>query len=281
MSGASRSSRAVRVATALATVSLVAGVLAGPANAATPANDDISTPTIVGGVPYADGPHDTTGATTGATDPTGCFDEPDRSTVWYSFTPASSSRYAADTFGSDYDTTLYVGTPNGSGGIDLILCNDDAQDLQSAVSWDGVAGTTYLLMVGTCCGGGVVGQAGGGGSLQFHVDVAPPAPTLTLTVDGTGSFNPYGTATIHGSLTCSNADEVEIDADVSQRVGRVQIRGFGGMIVDCADGRWSLDVGSEDGKYLGGALSVNAFAFACGPFECADTSVSRTVRLRR
>jgi hypothetical protein len=260
-------------------VTIVMTALAGPVSAVPPGNDDIASPRIVGALPYADGPYDTTESTTGATDPTFCFGEPDRSTVWYSFAPATSGNYEADTFGSDYDTTLYVGTPDGSGGIDVITCNDDAQDLQSALSWDATAGTTYLLAVGTCCGGGVVGQAGGGGSLRFHVDVAPPPPTLTLTVDGTGSFSRYGVATIRGSISCSNADGVEIDADATQRVGRILIRGFGSTFVDCSTTRWTLDVSSEDGKYLGGALSVNVFAFACGTFECTDASVSRTVRL--
>jgi len=280
MSGPDR--RSGRLLVAVTAVGLVGGVLASPAIAAAPGNDDISSPAVVGALPYADGPRDTTGATTGATDPTACFDERDRATVCYAFTPSSSGRYAADTFGSDYDTTLYVGTADGSGGMDVLTCNDDAQDLQSAVSWDAVAGTTYLLMVGTCCGGGVVGQSGGGGgTLEFHVDAAPPPPTLSLTVDAAGSFNGYGTATVRGSVSCSNAEGVEIDVDASQRVGRVQLRGFNGTLVDCSAGRWSVDVSSEDGKYLGGALSVNVFAFACGPFECADASVARTVRLRR
>ena len=280
MNAKRRRSRLARLAVSLSTAAIVLTALAGPVSAAPPGNDDITNPTGVGALPYSDGPYDTTEATTGSTDPTTCFGEPDRSTVWYSFTPASSGGYAADTFGSDYDTTLYVGTPDGAGGINVIDCNDDAKDLQSALSWAATGGTTYLLMVGTCCGGGVVGQAGGGGSLRFHVDVAPPPPTLTLTVDSMGSFNGYGVATIRGSLSCSNAGGVGIDADARQRVGRVLIRGFGGTFVDCSTTRWSMDISSEDGKYLGGALSVNVFAFACGPFECADAFVSTTVRLR-
>jgi len=280
MSANVREARRWRLTASLGIAAIVMTAMAAPVYAAVPGNDDIANATVVGALPYSDGPYDTTEATTGATDPTFCFGEPDRSTVWYSFTPATSGRFEADTFGSEYDTTLYVGTSDGAGGVSVIACNDDAKDLQSAVSWDATGGTTYLLTVGTCCGGGVVGQAGGGGVLRFHVDVAPPPPTLTLTVDGIGSFNPYGVATIRGSVTCANADGLEIDADVSQRVGRILIRGFGGTFMDCATGRWSMDVSSEDGKFLGGALSVNAFAFACGTFECADTSVSRTVRLR-
>jgi hypothetical protein len=251
-----------------------------PASAAAPSNDAIGSPRLVTGIPYSDGPYDTTEATTGATDPD-CFGGPDRSTVWYSFTPGTSGRFAADTFGSNYDTTLQLGTPNGSGGIDIISCNDDAQDLQSRVAWDATDGTTYLLAVGTCCGDGVVGQAGGGGSLTFHVDVAPPAPSASITLDRTGSFNSAGVATIHGTIACTNTDFVDIMADASQRVGRRVLRGFGETITDCASGRWSLDITSGDGKYLGGSLSVRLDVNACNRIECAFTSVEGTVRLKR
>jgi len=267
---------------------LVSATFVGSVAAAAPGNDDIGNPTIVGAVPYTDGPYDTTEATTGATDPGFCHEPgagPDRSTVWYSFTPTVSDSYLADTFGSDYDTTLYVGTPNGSGGTEVIDCIDDSNGLQSAVRWDALAGTTYLLMVGTCCGGGVVGEAGGGGTLVFHINVAPPPATVDLTVDGTGSFTPYGTATIRGTITCSgDVQFVEINLDVSQRVGRFLIRGFGGQFDESCPTSptpWSIDVTGDNGKFLGGAAQVNAFAFACGAFECADDFVSRTVRLRR
>jgi hypothetical protein len=273
--------RRLRTLAAVAATLLVITV-AGTAAAAPPSNDDITNARVVPGIPYADGPYDTTEATTGATDPGFCFGGgPDASTVWYSFTPGSSGRYGADTFGSDYDTTLYVGTADGSGGLSVIECTDDsAQSLQSAVAWDAVAGTTYLLMVGTCCGEGVVGQAGGGGTLVFHVDVPPLPPTLAITVDGTGSFNGYGVATIRGSISCSNAGGVDIVADATQRVGRVFLHGYNETFIDCTNGRWSLELASEDGKFLGGPLSVNVSAFACGPFECAEDSVSKTVRLR-
>lgn len=281
-----------RVLASIAAMVLVVTALAGPVAAAAPGNDDIGNPTTVGPLPYADGPYDTTEATTGATDPDVCFGGPDRSTVWYSFTPAGSDSYLADTFGSAYDTTLYVGTPDGVGGIDVIDCNDDALDLQSAVRWDATAGTTYLLVVGTCCGGGVVGEAGFGGMLEFHVDFAPPPPTVDLTVDGTGSFKTNGTATIRGTIACTGVAEVVVEdttggmisVELSQRVGRFTIRGFGGgfdQACPASPTPWSIEVTGDNGKFAGGSVQVNASAFACGPFECAEDSVSRTVRLRR
>ncbi len=266
---------------------------AGLALAAAPDNDDIGAPRVVDVLPYADGPYDTTEATTGATDPTGCIaDSPDRSTVWYEFTPVSDERYVADTILSDYDTTLYVGTPNGSGGIDVIACNDDTVDLQSAVAWDAVGGTTYLIVVGTCCGGGVVGEAGGGGSLMFHLDLAPPPPTIDLTVDARGSATKAGAAVISGTIACTGSNEIVVEDTTggmisvvaSQRVGRVVIRGDGsGFEGPCPSTptAWSVEVVSVNGKFGGGSAQVDVVANACGPIECTEVSVSRTVRLKR
>ena len=281
----------------IGTVGVVALVVsmfgfAGSALAAAPDNDDIATPTVVDVLPYSVGPNDTTEATTGATDPTGCVaDTPDRSTVWYEFTPVSNERYAADTVGSDYDTTLYVGTANGSGGIDVIACNDDAVDLQSVVAWDAEGGTTYLLMVGTCCGDGVVGEAGGGGSLVFHLDLAPPPPIVDLTIDARGSFTRSGSAIIRGTIACSNVNEFTtedttggmIQVQASQRVGRKIISGFGsGFDGPCTaePTAWSVEVLGETGKFGGGSAQVDAFAIACGPIECTEASASRTVQLK-
>jgi hypothetical protein len=266
--------------------------LAGSALAAAPVNDDVGTPTVVDVLPYVDGPNDTTEATTGATDPSGCIrDTPDRSTVWYEFTPVSDERYAADTFGSGYDTTLYVGTPDGSGGIDVIACNDDAVDLQSAVAWDAVGGTTYLLMVGTCCGDGVVGEAGGGGSLTFHLDLAPPAPTIDLTIDARGSFTKAGLAVIRGTIACTGLNEFVIEDTTggmisvfaSQRVGRRTISGDGsGFEGPCPSTptTWEITVASSNGKFGGGSVQVDAFANGCGPIDCIEVSASRTVQLK-
>ena len=266
----------------LSSLGLAPAVLAAP-----PSNDDVGSATIVGSLPYTDGPYDTTESTTGATDPGFCFNPagaPDRSTVWYSFIPVASDSYRADTLGSDYDTTLYVGTPNGSGGIDVIACNDDAVGLQSVVQWDAVAGTTYLVMVGTCCGGGVVGEAGGGGQLEFHLDVAPPAPTVELTVDRSGTFTPSGTAIISGTITCTgDASFALIGIELSQRVGRFIVNGFGSAFLDeCPTTAtpWSISVSAQDASFRGGSAQVDASAFACGSVTCADDFVSQTVRLR-
>ena len=251
--------------------------------AAPPSNDDISTPVIVTGIPYSDGPYDTTEATTGASDPGFCsFPEAgaDRATVWYAFTPAESGAYRSDTFGSDYDTTLYVGVADGAGGIDVIACNDDAGGLQSAVIWEASPDTTYLIAVGTCCGGGTAGEPGGGGMLELHVLAAPPPPTIDVIVDATGGFTKDGAAIISGTLECSpGISYVSVFTEVTQTVGRFTVTGFGGAwVVDCASS-WTAVVESSDGLFRGGKAEVSASAFGCDLSECVGDSTSRTVRL--
>lgn len=274
-----------RLAVVISIVALTSLTFAAPALAAPPSNDDIGSPTVVGALPYSDGPYDTTEATTGATDPDDCFGSPDASTVWYSFTPTTAGWYGADTFGSDYDTTLYVGTPNGSGGIDVIDCNDDAGDsLQSAVRWEASVGTTYLLGVGTCCGGGVVGEAGGGGMLIFNVDVASPPPTVDVTVDSVGHFNRGGSATISGTVTCSGDVEFSfIDVQLTQTVGRFSIDGFGSTEDFACDGTtqpWSVEVFGFTGQFKGGRAVAFTFAVACDAISCSEDFEETMVRLR-
>lgn len=262
---------------------IIGGATVTPVFAAAPDNDDIATPTVIAAIPYSDGPYDTTEATPGTGDPTFCYggDLGDRATVWYSFTAADSRLLQADTFGSDYDTTLYVGTANGSGGIDVIACNDDAFDLQSAVAWNAEAGTTYLFAVGTCCGG--AGLPGGGGQLVFHLDVAPPAPSISLTTAVTGTFTSRGSAIVRGTATCDGMFGAELDVSLSQRVGRQVIRGGSSTSIACTGSPepWSIEVFGFNGKFAGGQATVVAQAFGCGLFDCASAQVDGTVRLRK
>jgi hypothetical protein len=165
-----------------------------------PANDDISSPTIIGSIPYSDAT-DTTGATTGATDPGYCFDPAfgqDPASVWYAYAATSSGPLLATTYGSDYDTTLYVGTIDRAGGISVLGCSDDTRTHESAVRFDAVAGQTYLFSAAASPFGGSIG-----GNLVFNLDVGPPAQAVELHVDPTGSFDGYGTATIRGTVSCA------------------------------------------------------------------------------
>jgi hypothetical protein len=248
--------------------------LAGPVSAAPPPNDDISAPTAIS-LPSSTA-QSTVEATLGPTDPTEC--PSGGHSVWFSYTADADGQLRATTFGSDYDTILFVGTPDGAGGLAVLGCNDDAVDLQSAVRFDAVAGTTYLLMVGSFLDSA-------GGELVLDLSVAPPAPSIDLVVDPIGSFDPYGVATIRGTVTCSEGTVLsELDVELTQRVGRVLVRGFAGAKgSECGPTPtpWEAMVTSEDGKFLGGQAQVKIFAFACNDLECTETLTSLAVRLRR
>jgi hypothetical protein len=199
-------------------------------------------------------------------------------TVWYTYTPSTSGSVAADTFGSDYDTTLWVGTGSPS-SFSTIDCNDDAAgDLQSFVAWDAVAGTTYYMMVASCCGD----PNSPGGNLVFNVGAPPPSPQLDISIDPVGTFDPStGTATVSGVVDCSNGSSVQIFGTIRQRVGRAFVTGsFFVFLEGCSqDMTWTATI-TGDGVFAGGRASAEVFASTCGPIECAEDSQSRTIRLR-
>jgi hypothetical protein len=259
-----------RTALLLLTVPALVVLAASPAIAQPPANDDFASATVVPGLPFTDQVN-TTEATTAADDPD-CFGQ--GATVWYSFTPTTDLRVEANTFGSDYDTTLsvYTGAP---GALTQIACNDDAVgSLQSRVRFDATAGETYYFMVGSFA-------SGPGGNLVFNVDVAPPPLELGLTIDPVGSVVPSkGVATISGTVTCSEPAFVEVQGRMEQRVGRLLISGFFFTFVECTPPAtaWSATVEGENGLFVAGRAHVEAFAFA--PEEGAFAEASATVRLR-
>jgi hypothetical protein len=132
-----------------------------------PANDDFDTPVWIGELPYYAG-LDTSTATTAYDDP---YCAGNGASVWYAFYAETSMRLEADTYGSNYDTTLSVWTGQRA-TLQQIACNDDWNGLQSYVSFDVAAGVTYYIMVGRF-------GSGSGGDMQLHVqevNVPPPPP---------------------------------------------------------------------------------------------------------
>jgi uncharacterized repeat protein (TIGR01451 family) len=235
-----------------------------------PPNDDFDNASAIPGLPFLD-LIDTRGATTAADDPDCVGRGP---TVWYSFTAPEDMRIEANTFGSNYDTTLsaYTGV---RGALVRIACNDDAQGLQSRVRFGAMAGETYFLMVGAFA-------SGPGGDLVFSVDVAPPPLEVNLSIDPLGAVvAKTGVTTISGTVTCSKPASVDLYGGLRQRAGRVIIQGDFSDFLGC-DGEtpWSATVVGENGLYKAGPadVSLSAFAFAGGEFAFAEASAG--VRLR-
>ena len=259
------------------------GGAAGSAAAAPPANDDIGSPTVVGALPFSDS-LETTGATTGPTDPGYCFAPelgPDPASVWYAYTAAASGPLLATTFGTDYDTTLYVGTPDGSGGITVLGCSDDTRSHESAVRFDAVAGRTYLFAASASPFGGSPG-----GNLVFNLDVGPPAQTVELKVDRRGSFDGYGVATVRGTVSCAAPAPLGavVIVELMQRVGNRELPATAFVdIAGCpaAGIPFEATLTSPYGKYRGGRVTAQVIFAACSDFECGNKTLDVTLRLRR
>lgn len=267
-----RGSRILALGVGIATL---VGVSATPVLAVAPGNDDIGSPIVVGAIPYSND-QDTSEATTGGTD-ADCAGM--SHTVWYRFTPSEDGRLEANTFTSDYDTTLAVGTPDG-GGIDVIACNDDAGGtVQSRVRWDAEAGVTYLFQVGSF-------DDGPGGHLVFNLLSAPAGglPSVTLTLDSIGRFDRAGVATISGTVSCTGSNWVYIEVGVRQSVGRFAVSGWGYDEPGCSPEptAWQTRVSAWNGKFAGGKAQVSLFAGTCNDDdECDSVAIERQIRLRR
>ncbi|HKY54088.1 MAG TPA: hypothetical protein VJM08_07285 [Anaerolineales bacterium] len=243
-----------------------------PAVAAPPANDDFNSATVVTEpLPFSD-VISTVEATTAADDPDCVGQGP---TVWYAFTPSQDMQVQANTFGSDYDTTLSVYT-GSQGNLTQIACNDDAFGVQSVVLFDAVANETYFFMVGAFA-------SGPGGNLVFTIKLPPPPLTIDLQLSATGSFDKQGNAILRGTLTCSKFAIVEIAADVTQPVGKRAIHGFSETFFDCnGETNWEITVPGSDGRFAGGRATVNVLVDAFDPETntVVEAFVSSTVRLK-
>jgi hypothetical protein len=254
-----------------AVVALLVSLLATPVAAAPPSNDDRGDATTIGSVPFSDSV-DTTEATDQASD-IDCGGN----TVWYSFTPSVSGRYVALTLGSDYDTMLAVAAVTG-GGLDVIGCDDDGgRELDSRIIWSAQAGQEYLIMAGTCCGGGE-----GGGNLEFSLERAPRKPQVSISIAARGFVNRMGGAVVHGRVECRHAAGARgsVSASVRQPVGQLYIRGYGEKWLFC-DHMWRLRIRGDIGRFRAGRVTVRASAELCNDGGCDFDRERRIVRLRQ
>jgi hypothetical protein len=219
---------------------------------------------------------DTTQATTDADDAqlnATCGAPATDASVWYAFA-GSDAGVVIDVSQSDYSAGVLVGV-GAQGNLETVECGP------GTVGFFASAGTTYyVLAIDDQNDGG-----GNGGSLNISFNAAPPPPTVDITVNRFGKVKPKtGVATISGTYTCTDGDFIDVFGDARQRAGRVFILGsFEFFDVGTCDGTqhtWTADVFPDNGRFVGGKAMTVTFAFACGPFECADGFVEQTVRLR-
>ena len=269
--------RLVRSGVATAALALTTVVVtAAPALAAPPSNDTYAGRTVVGSVPFTQSV-DTTEATTDADDAeinALCGAPVTDASVWYEFTAQADGGMIVDVSESSFSAGEIVAT-GSPGNWTVVAC------APGAAGWSAVAGETYTILVFDDQSDG----GGNGGVLNITIDVAPPAPTIDVTVNPVGQFDSRtGSATISGTVTCTGEVQFAfMDVELRQTVGRVStITGISSLDVVC-DGTtqsWSVEVFPISGRFAGGkALSVT-FAVACGTFGCGTDYEERIVRLR-
>lgn len=265
-----------------------------PAAAAAPSNDEIATPTVIGSLPYAD-TIDTTDATTGPTDPGYCEagDEwPPLATVWYRYTATADGPLGAVTFGSDYPTTLHVGTADGNGGIDVLACNvQNGGTEQSAIRFEAEAGVTYLFAVGADPFAEV-----NGGRLVFSLDVAGPALVTSIEIEPTATIVRDGVAVVRGSFACNveTTFSTVVFVEMYQVVNGVRtVFGFGYADIEgCpSDGLpFEIEVSDEspfrgenraNRPFVPGPVAVQVTAGGCYAFGCDGGSTDLVLDLVR
>lgn len=247
-----------------------------------PPNDDFNNATVIQSIPFTTS-EDVSVATTAPDDPLSCFGA--NQTVWFAFTPPTNIRLEANTFGSNYDTILsvYTGT---RGALTLIACNDDSNNtVQSRVRFDAVAGTTYYFMVSSLF---PVSSA----NLVFNLLQGPPPLSIAPSVSQFGSVDPTtGTATLTGSVTCSQPVFVTLSGQLKQMHAGTPISGFFSTFIPC-DGTtpWSFTVqtvpslfhGRSVALFTGGKATVFASAVAFDPDtgEFIQRNLTVTITLR-
>ncbi len=126
------------------------------------------------------------------------------------------------------------------------------------------------------------------GNLVFTVREAVAPPSLDLTINRSGTVDRFGTVHIWGTTTCTSTDGsglvFEIFGDVTQRVGRLLIRGFfdTSPLTPC-DGRphrWDAYFKGDNGIFAGGKAVTVAIGFGCTD-QCSEAFAQATVQLRR
>jgi large repetitive protein len=278
---ATRTTRAV-LGAALAVLATLA-LAVGPAAASepAPANDTIEAAAIINAIPWTT-TVSTIGATSSATDPGYCHGPelgPDPASVWFRYTATTSGPLGGTTFGSDYDTTLYVGTANGAGGIDVIACGDDSRTHQSTVRFDAVAGVTYLFMAA-----GSPWADPTSGSLTFNLDVGPEAQDASLTVEPTATFE-RGSVVFHGTVGCAADASLSslLIVELHQWAGDKEIAA-GTAFLDIAgcpgtDIPFDIVVPNEYRHFHPGRATAQVLYFACNQFECANEVIDLEVTI--
>lgn len=263
---------AVSVIVPVALVTLVG--TSSPAFAAPPPNDTFPGRVAIGTIPF-NVTQDTSEATTDADDVelNVCGAPAMDASVWYEYTATADGGLVADVSASNYGAGVFVAT-GSPGSFEVVACGP------GATAWDTTAGETYSIIVID----DQLDGTGNGGTMELVVEVAPPAPSMDVTVNPRASFTRDGNALLSGTVTCSSEAPLEfafVESELTQQVGRLKIVGFGGFEATCdgATRPWTMEVSGFNGTFRGGKAASVTFGVACGEFQCGVDFEEHVVQL--
>ncbi len=124
--------------------------------------------------------------------------------LWYNLTPTVSGNTTISLCGSGYDTKLGVFT-GACGALTCVAGNDDFCGLQSQVTFNATAGTTYRILVS-----GFSATSVGNFTLAVTCATAPPPPPPVCSCNNTAAFGTItapSTPTPVNISTCNYAGE--------------------------------------------------------------------------
>ena len=246
---------------------------ASTASAAPPDNDDISGATVLGPVPFHV-EQDTTEATTSAEEAAFndfCGAPAFEHAVWFTATAIADNNVVADVTASDYSAGILVLTGE-PGNLSPLIC----QPGTCRARWS-LGETIYLVVFGDGVSEATSGQ------LVLDTYLAPPPPSVDVTIDPRGTVDKAGVAHVSGTVSCTSDDPEGILFDVSgslqQRVGRGFVDGFffSEQLTPC-DGvtrPWSADASPGLASSLAGRLRPWSSPSAATPSRAAKAMSKR------
>jgi len=214
--------------------------------------------------------------------PTNCYGGQVSRSVWYKFTPVQSSLYTVSlkfTATTLQDTLLGIYTsPSACGGpFTQFTCNDDVGTLQSAVTTNFNAGTTYYIVVWhTLTNAPPEGQR----SVQLKVtQVVPPANDIcegAEQIPQNGPF-PYWTHTNDTHVASTAGDPTEALCSTARRSVWYHFRPSSGgqyIIATCTNNTATKIYNTLMAVYTNslGSCSGNMMQIRCNPGFCGTAA---------
>lgn len=248
---------AIRRLTGLAVVIILA-LMPSAAFAAAPSNDSRSGALEINNLPFSVR-QDVADATAEASDPQGCYGQPDH-TVWFRHTAAVDGRLVASTAGSNFSTQIEVLEQSGS-SLTSVACQGDARanNPGASMAFPVTAGRTYVFVVGRP----EYSNPSEDWTLQFSLR---EQPVVEVTLDGGVFFNSGDqSVTLTGTAKCSENVSVRLTPDLRQQVSSNRyVFAHGQSYISCTPDPQAFDLrirtSSESGFRAGSAQLTGSIA---------------------